>query len=282
MHIQNLHTHTVFGDGKNTAEEMVLGAIRAGCASLGFSEHSPMPAADPDGWSMASQDVDAYRAEILTLREKYRGRLEIFLGLEQDLDSPNPEGDWDYRIGSVHSVWREGLALSVDESTETFDRIVREYFGGDGLAFAGAYYRREAEAAEKTGCQIVGHFDLVAKFNEGGQFFDEAAPRYRRAALEALEAVMERDVIFEINTGAISRGYRTLPYPAPFLLRAIREKGGRVCITSDSHSEHTITCAFEQAAALAAECGFRETWILTADGFRPVGLEELRRELERR
>lgn len=283
MHIQNLHTHTVFGDGKNTAEEMVLGAIRAGCASLGFSEHSPMPAAaDPDGWSMASRDVDAYRAEILTLREKYRGRLEIFLGLEQDLDSPSPEGDWDYRIGSVHGVWREGLALSVDESTETFDRIVREYFGGDGLAFAGAYYRREAEAAEKTGCQIVGHFDLVAKFNEGGRFFDEAAPRYRRAALGALEAVMERDVIFEINTGAISRGYRTIPYPAPFLLRAIREKGGRVCITSDSHSEHTITCAFEQAAALAAECGFRETWILTADGFRPVGLEELRRELERR
>lgn len=283
MYVQNLHTHTVFGDGKNTAEEMVLGAIRAGCASLGFSEHSPMPpAADPDGWSMASRDVDAYRAEILALREKYRGRLEIFLGLEQDLDSPSPEGDWDYLIGSVHSVWREGLALSVDESPEAFDRSVRERFGGDSLAFAGAYYRREAEAAEKTGCRIVGHFDLVAKFNEGGRFFDEAAPRYRRAALEALEAVMERDVIFEINTGAISRGYRTLPYPAPFLLKAIREKGGRVCITSDSHSEQTITCAFEQAAALAAECGFQETWILTVDGFRPVGLEELRQEWSRR
>ena len=141
----------------------------------------------------------------------------------------------------------------------------RQHFGGDSLAFAGAYYRRAAEAAGKTKCQVVGHFDLVTKFNEGGRFFDEAAPRYCRAALEALEAVMERDVFFEINTGAISRGYRTVPYPAPFLLTAIREKGGRVCITSDSHSESTVTCAFDRAADLAAECGFRETWILSAE-----------------
>lgn len=282
MLLQNLHTHTVFGDGKNTAEEMVLGAVRAGCASLGFSEHSPLPpAADPDGWSMAASDVAAYRAEILALREKYRDRLAIFLGLEQDVDSPAPEGDWDYLIGSVHSVRADGRFLSVDESPEAFARSVREHFGGDSLAFAGAYYRRAAGSAEKTGCQVVGHFDLVAKFNEGGRFFDEAAPRYRRAALEALEAVMERDVIFEINTGAISRGYRTAPYPAPFLLRTIREKGGRVCITSDSHSESTVTCAFDRAADLAAECGFRETWILTAEGFRPAGLEELRRARHR-
>ena len=212
MLLQNLHTHTVYGDGKNTAEEMVLGAIRAGCASLGFSEHSPLPpAADPDGWSMAASDVAAYRAELLRLRERYRGELDIFLGLEQDVDSPAPEGDWDYLIGSVHSVRADGRFLSVDESPESFARSVREHFGGDSLA----------------------------------------------------------------------RGYRTALYPAPFLLRTIREKGGRVCITSDSHSESTVTCAFDRAADLAAECGFRETWILTAEGFRPAGLEELRRELAR-
>ena len=49
MLLQNLHTHTVFGDGKNTAEEMVRAAIAAGCGSLGFSEHSRMPAAVASG-----------------------------------------------------------------------------------------------------------------------------------------------------------------------------------------------------------------------------------------
>ena len=32
--------------------------------------------------------------------------------------------------------------------------------------------------------------------------------------------------LLEINTGAIFRGYRTTPYPAPVLLREGREMGG--------------------------------------------------------
>lgn len=274
---QNLHTHTTFSDGKSAPEEMVLGALRAGCASLGFSDHSPMPtAADPDGWSMKPEAVPAYRSELLRLREAYAGRLDILLGLEQDIDSPPPQGSWDCLIGSVHGVWAGGLYLPVDESGDAFDRAVREQFGGDCLAFVQAYYRREAEAARQTECSIIGHFDLITKYNEGNCRFDESAPRYRAAALEALASLMERDVIFEINTGAISRGCRTAPYPAPFLLRAIREKGGRICITSDTHHADTITCAFTDAAALAESCGFREAWVLTETGFQTVGLNEYR------
>ena len=273
MFPQNLHTHTVFGDGKHTAEEMVLGAISSGCASLGFSEHSPLPpSADPDGWSMAAGDVTAYRREVLRLREAYAGKIDIFLGMEQDVDSPAPTEALDYLISSVHGVWVDGVCLAADDSAKGFDRSVREHFSGDCFAFVKAYYRRVAEAAGADGAPIVGHFDVITKNNEGGQRFDETGRRYRHAALEALEAVMERDVIFEINTGAISRGYRTVPYPAPFLLKAIREKGGRVCITSDCHHRDTITCAFREAAALAEACGFREAWVLTDAGFRAMGL----------
>lgn len=272
---QNLHTHTVFGDGKNTPEEMVLGAIRAGCRSLGFSEHSPMPPdADPDGWTMDAAREDEYRREVLRLREAYRDRLEIFLGLELDPDSPAPTLPYDYLIGSSHGVWKDGCYLSADADPESFVRGVREHFGGDYYAFAAACFQREAAFVLRCGCQIVGHFDLVTKFNEGGRLFDESDPRYVRAALDALETAMERDVIFEINTGAISRGYRTLPYPSAFLLRAICEKGGRICITSDSHHADTITCSFPEAAALAESCGFHEAWVLTTDGFQAVALQE--------
>lgn len=282
MILQNLHTHTVYGDGKNTAEEIVRSAIRSSCAALGFSEHSPFPPVGKhDGYSLLPERVAEYRAEILQLRENYRGQIEIFLGLEQDIDSNPPEGAYDYLIGSVHNLRATGDKwLPVDESADAFVRYAREYFGGDGLAMAEAYYRLEAEVAQKTGCQIVGHFDLITKFNEGGQLFSEDDPRYRNAALEALESLLEQDVIFEINTGAISRGYRTVPYPAPFLLQTIREKGGRICITSDSHSAQTITCAFSQAAELAVACGFRETWVLTGRGFQAAGLADFIKEAE--
>jgi len=273
MILQNLHTHTTFGDGRNTAEEMVLGAISSGCASLGFSEHSPLPpSADPVGWSMAAREVPAYRREILRLREQYTGRLEIFLGLEQDMDSPPPTEACDYLIGSVHGVWRDGRYLSVDESRDSFLRSAREHFGGDFLAFAESYYQRAAAVVEKTGCQIVGHFDLVTKFNEGDLLFDTGDPRYTAAAMDALESLLKTGAIFEINTGAMSRGCRTAPYPAPFLLRTIREKGGRVCLTSDSHSAGSILHAFGQACELARSCGFRETWVLSKEGFIPQAL----------
>lgn len=147
-------------------------------------------------------------------------------------------------------------------------------FSGDFLSLAEAYYQREALVAEKTGCQIVGHFDLVTKFNQDGLFFDESHPRYLSAALEALDSLLRRDIIFEINTGAISRGYRTSPYPSLFLLRTLRQRGGRICITSDAHSAAAVTCAFSQAAELAMACGFRETWVLGRSGFRPIGLPE--------
>ncbi len=273
MNLQNLHTHTIYGDGKNTPEEMVLGAIRAGCGSLGFSEHSELlPQHHSEGWAMAASSVPVYREEIQRLKKRYHGTIDIFLGLELDFDTPPLCSSYDYLIGSTHLVLKDGFYLSVDESPAALAQTIREHFGGDSLAFVEAYYQREALVAEKTGCQIIGHFDLVTKFNEGSRFFDETHPRYITASIEALESLIKRDVIFEINTGAISRGYRSTPYPSPLLLKALRERGGRICITSDSHSADTITYAFSQTAELAQSCGFQETWILTQNGFQAASL----------
>lgn len=282
MKLQNLHTHTVFGDGAGTAEEMAQGAIQAGCGSLGFSEHSPLlPFYDPDHYAIEEAVLPAYCAEILRLREQYRGQLDIFLGLEQEYDSPPPTEKFDYLIGSVHNVVADGCCLSVDNTREVLAAGVARLFGGDYYALAETYYQRTGLVAKKTECQIVGHFDLLTKFNEGGQLFDETAPRYVDAAIAALEALLRRDVVFEVNTGAISRGCRSAPYPAPFLLRAIRERGGRICIASDSHSPRTLTSAFPLAAELALSCGFQETWMLTADGFQAVSLEAFLAEARR-
>jgi len=267
---QNLHTHTIFSDGKNTVAEMGEGALRAGCTSLGFSEHSPMALEiDP---SMAGIDIAAYRAEVLRLREEYAGRMEVFLGLEQDIDSAPSSEAYDYRIGSVHGVWKDGRYLCVDDSQEYLQQAVEKHYQGDIYGFVQDFYQREAEIYRKTGCEIVGHFDLVTKFNEGGRLFQEDDPRCLDAAIGALEVLLRHDVIFEINTGAMSRGYRSLPYPSSTLLRAIHERGGRICITSDSHSDTTIMYGFELAVELARSCGFSETWILTQDGFRPQAL----------
>lgn len=268
--IQNLHTHTTFCDGKNTPEEMVKAAIALGVDSLGFSGHGPSRA--PDEAAMDRSTVPAYRAEVLRLKEEYAGRLEIFLGIERDYFWAPDGGDWDYVIGSVHFVEKGGTWLGVDHSEAVFLQNVEQHYGGNFYAFAEDYYRLVGEVPEKTGCQIVGHFDLITKFNEGDSLFDTNHPRYISAALEALDRLAEKDVICEINTGAMSRGYRSTPYPAPALLRAMRERGIPICITSDCHERSNLLYAFPQAAELARSCGYREQMVLTSRGFEPTAL----------
>ena len=45
----NLHTHSVFSDGKSTPEEIVIEAIKQGLKVIGLSDHSPVPFASCDG-----------------------------------------------------------------------------------------------------------------------------------------------------------------------------------------------------------------------------------------
>ena len=90
--------------------------------------------------------------------------------------------------------------------------------------------------------------------------------------MDAMNRMAEEDVIFEINTGAMSRGYRSAPYPAPALLRAMRERNIPICITSDSHSADALLHAFPQAVGLVRSCGYRERMVLTREGFVPAAL----------
>ena len=98
--LSNAHTHTIFCDGKNTAEEMVLSAIENGFVSLGFSGHSFVY--PDDGYTMKPEAEKAYIAEIRRLKEKYKDRIAIHLGLELDYYSHIDLTPYEYWIGSVH------------------------------------------------------------------------------------------------------------------------------------------------------------------------------------
>ena len=262
----NLHTHTCFCDGRNTPEEVVLAAIDAGMETLGFSGHSGLPF--PTTWTMNPERTREYQREILRLKELYRDRLHILLGIEQDLLTGAPNYPYDYVIGSVHCLQAGGEFFMVDESAEALINATKKHYGGDFYKLCRAYYEAMSEVIDKTHGDIVGHFDLVTKFNEGGRLFDESDPRYLRAALDALDVLLEKDVIFEINTGAMSRGYRRTPYPSLLLLRRLAEKGGNVTITADAHAKENLQYAFSDAVQLARASGLGSILVMTRDGWK--------------
>lgn len=76
----NLHTHTArCGHAVGTDEEYIQAAIEMGYDKLGFSEHVPFPG---KCFGMQMRDREGYMEAVLALKETYKGRIEIVLGLE--------------------------------------------------------------------------------------------------------------------------------------------------------------------------------------------------------
>lgn len=259
-----VHCHTNLCDGKNTPAEMAAAAAAKGIKVLGLSGHSHT--SHDDSYCMSVENTARYREEIARLNREYEGRLTILCGLEWDQWSDENLSDWDYTIGSAHYVTgpQSGIRHSVDHNLETLQGAFKD-FDGDGLAMAEAYFTAVAEVAAK-GPTILGHFDLLKKLNGSGRFFDEAHPRYRAAALAALEAAAGKVQALEINTGGVARGYREEFYPAPFLLKRWKELGGEIILTADAHSTDGLLYAFEQAAAYAKAAGFEQAVVLNGQG----------------
>ena len=82
---RNYHTHTDFCDGQNTPEEMAEAAAKKGFTALGFSGHSYT---DFDTfYCMTPETFPEYCKQVRALREKYKGQMEILLGVERDFYS---------------------------------------------------------------------------------------------------------------------------------------------------------------------------------------------------
>ena len=265
----NFHTHTVFCDGKSTAREMVEQAIRLGFTSLGFSGHVGGHECLTT-YSMSDKDHAAYLAEIAKLKEEYADRIKIYCGGELDLFSETDPTRYDYTIGSAHHIKKGDRYLSVDESAEIERRNVDTFYGDDFDAYCEDYFKAVVECVKRFSPTFIGHIDLCMKFAEiNGR---TETPRYLEAARAAITELCKFDIPFEINTGAISRGYRSTPYPSESLLRMIKSAGGRIMINSDCHHADWLDCAFVEAETLAKECGFDEYYILIDHGIESVKL----------
>jgi len=256
MILEDFHVHSTYCDGKNTLEEMVRSAIDLKMTRIGFSGHAYT--AFSEVYCMSFENTERYAQDIAELKEKYKDKIEILCGLEMDYFSDKPQIKTDYLIGSVHYVKKDEKFLDVDSAEEHFKGYVKNYFDGDYYAYAEAYYAFVGDVINKTNADIVGHFDLCSKFNEGNRLFDTQNPRYIAAAKAAIDKLVLCGKPFEINTGAISRGYRTEAYPEMQFLKYIAEKGGRVILCSDSHSANTLCYKFSEYERIANDMGFND------------------------
>ncbi len=260
--LSNVHTHTKFSDGANTAEEMALAAIQKGFVSLGFSDHGR--SYDPVGMV----DEGAYCKEVLRVKSKYADQIEIALGCEHEAFTEDADLSlYAYVIESVHFLCNDGIYTQVDDSAAVLQQAIDRFYGGDPYAMCRDYFDRVNRSMLRPEADIVGHIGLISKFNEKQPLFDHTDARYLRYAGETAALAAEKALLVEINSGAMYRGYRSTPYPYLEQLKLLKELGGRITITTDCHRAEWIDYGMTLSIELARAAGFRETWIWEGGGF---------------
>jgi histidinol-phosphatase (PHP family) len=263
----NYHTHTVFCDGKSTPEEVVLSAIQKGFSAIGFSGHGYAPY----DLKCCMTDTEGYRQEILRLRDRYRNEIEIYLGVEEDAFYSVDRSRFDYIIGSCHFIRLHDKYYPIDSKYEFFKDCLA-LFEGDPLRFAEAYYRAFCDYLARRKPDIIGHFDLITKFDELDTSLFLENPEYHKIAEKYIAEAAKSGCIFEVNTGAISRGMRTSPYPYENLLYILKKMDAKLILSADSHQKDTLDFKFEETKKHLKEIGFTQLLTLYNGEFVKYGI----------
>lgn len=268
----NFHTHSVYCDGKDTLEEMVDAALAKNFKTLGFSGHCMFPSEDET--QIQLDEIDEYCAKIRLLKEKNAGKIRLLLGFEGEyvpgISEPTFENykqfNPDYLIGSVHYLLTEKGIMIVDGSKDEVSEALKNVFGGDGKKAVCEYFNAQREMlrlrTNEKDFQILGHPDLIRKQNANLNFFDETESWYKSELDETVKEIKRAEVIVEINTGSIARGYMKTPYPTMDFLQRLKENNIPVTINSDCHNKDFIDFYFPQALELAQKAGYKEIAVL--------------------
>lgn len=259
--LSDLHTHTRWSDGRCELEENVRQAVTLGLPGIACTDHMPLqqpppgvprPADAPPGrqtdWHMAWQDLPAYLSEVRRLQEDYP-QTEVLLGLEFDY-WPGVEGqiealkalcDWDLMLGSVHYVGD----FNIDNEEE-----IERWRRSDPAVIWEQYFTLLAETAASGLFDVIGHADLVKKFNFRPKNESQYYSRFLRVAHQA-------GVVLEVNTAGLRKPCAEI-YPTLEMLQLACREGIPITFGSDAHHPSEIAAGFEEAVALARAAGYRQ------------------------
>jgi histidinol-phosphatase (PHP family) len=238
--IADYHMHTpLCHHASGPMEAYVERGIELGLREIGFADHNPLPNGLGANVRMTEDQLDFYVECVTDLQFKYRGQIEVRLGLEMDyvegledyLARQIAQYPWDYVIGSVHYLDRECRMGSWP----------RHYVGTAGDLY-GPYFRLLRQMVATGLCDIVGHFDVPKRSG----CHPTAAESADIAA--TLEVIKKAGLCVEVNTS----GYRhpELPEPQPYPHLSIVEQvlalGIPVLVNSDAHAPEQVGMMFPE------------------------------------
>lgn len=264
------HSGSFCAHARDELEAVVERAARAGFTHYGLSEHAPRDRErdlypEERERSLTPRDLaatfEAYAREAERLREAYAGRLELLVGFETERLPPErwvermsalrAEGPFEYVVGSVHDV--DGTWIDLDPGTtqELQGRL------GGREALEVRYFEALAELVERVRPEVVGHVDLVRRFDPPGGGLTSAG---LAAAEEVLGAARRVGAALDVNSGALRRGGPL--YPCAELLARARAMDLPVTLGDDSHGVDQVGAGLEAALEAISRAGYERVHYL--------------------
>lgn len=268
IRLSSMHNHTIFCDGEDDVETMCRAAAENNLCAIGFSAHAPIfkKTGIKTFWHMSEDRLDDYITEVTAARDRWQGKLDVFLGLEVDYikglrcaaDSDIKALNPDFLISSVHYLVPSNGAepFTVDGPMEEFENGLKDGFNGDGEALMNSYYDAMAEMTAIGGFDIMGHADIIKK--------NCTIKRYWNAENEVLRqkeiacAAAAAGIIAEVNTGGLNRKKITETYPSLSFLKFFYSFNIPVIITADAHRAAHINGNYDTALQIIVAAGYTE------------------------
>lgn len=223
----NLHTHTWrCNHASGNERQYVENALKVGLEVLGFADHTPY--LFPDGYysnfRMKPEQLTDYVDTVLKLRERYRNRIEIPLGLETEyyprhfrqLVELLREYPMDYLILGQHFVGNEYDAPYNGVASEDEDLLRR-------------YVHQSCDAMNTGLFTYFAHPDLI-HFRGSTRLFRQ---HMRNICLEAKSC----GVPLEFNLLGLAGGRH---YPTRAFWELAAEEGCDVILGRDAHSPEAL------------------------------------------
>lgn len=237
--------HTTFSDGKGEMAEYVKKAVKNKIDEIGFSDHVHV---HKEAWSMASANLSRYMDSIRRLRKV--AQISVKAGLEVDfvpetthsLMSTINQYDLDYVMGSVHYIgnW---LVDSEREMEEWKRRDVDQVYG--------QYFHLVQDMVGTRLFDIVGHLDLVKKFNY------RPKNDLNDLMLQTVQTIRQSGMCIEVNAGGLRKPCHEI-FPSEKLLRMCFENDVPITLGSDAHSPNDVGAGLEEAVNLVRKIGYGE------------------------
>jgi histidinol-phosphatase (PHP family) len=244
------HVHTrLCHHASGEMEEYVLAAINKGLRKLIFLEHLEIGIDYFESTWLTEKDFNFYHEEGKRLQDKYKGSLEIGLGVEVGYNPKSIEETL-HRL-NLHTWDRIGISYHfMDTDSEHLNLVSSKQVNINALDKIGVdkvvsrYYKELLDAVEKLPGQVLCHIDAVMRHHPNVVI----TPEHNTLIDDLLDSVARNNMSLEVNTS----GYRIKdePYPSLEILKKAVKKNIPLVVGSDAHCPEDVGRYFDRLPKL--------------------------------